>query len=164
MNEKKEKKLVEKYLNFFQKYKKTVFGTINIDCEDGWFDILDQCLNKIKYFCELCSKNDNKTASINILQIKEKFSVLRIHFITQNLNDLEKQIFEDIIFSTEKKSSVTCEITGAEGEKCERGRWYKTLCYEEARKGGYTACRPEIEKYWKHKDEKLQRDENNNIS
>ena len=51
-------------------------------------------------------------------------------------------------------SENTCEITGEMGVLCHRGGWFKTLCYEEARKLEYKAWNESIEKYWKQKDKK----------
>lgn len=124
-----------------------------IDVEDGWYNLLDHCMKKLQYFCDICSK-DGRDVQVVADQIKEKFGGLRFYVSIYGTENVEDCIIDDIISEAERKAVNTCEITGENGSLCNRGGWYKTLCRKEARKLGYVASNEETEKYWKTKDEK----------
>ena len=154
MDEKLELELVKKYPKILQNFRgdpKTTCMAWGIEAESGWFNLLDQCMEKLQYFCDLCSKN-GREVQVVADQIKEKFSDLCFYVSVYGANDLEDKIIYDIISEAERKSRRTCEVTGEDGVHCQRGRWYKTLCRKEARKLGYVACNEDTEKYWQKKD------------
>lgn len=155
MKEELQLALYKKYPKILQDFrgdpKKTCMAW-GFECQDGWYDILDECMEKLQYFCDLCSK-EGRTVQVVANQIKEKFGDLRFYISVSGGNITENKIIDDIISDVEKKSRNTCEITGDGGSVCKRGGWYKTLCRKEARKLGYVACNEETEKYWKVKDE-----------
>lgn len=122
-----------------------------IEVEDGWYELLDLCMKKMQYFCDLCSK-DGREVQVVADQIKEKFGGLRFYVSVYGAENIEDSIIDDIISEAERKAVNTCEITGENGCLCNRGSWYKTLCRKEARKLGYVASNEETEKYWKIKD------------
>jgi len=124
-----------------------------IEVEDGWYKLLDECMEKLQYFCDLCSK-DGREVQVVADQIKEKFSDLRFYVSVYGADAIENSIIDDIISEAERKSRQTCEVTGERGEACKRGGWYRTLCYEQARKDGYVGCNESTEAYWKEKDAK----------
>ncbi len=124
-----------------------------MQCENGWFNLLDECMNKLQYFCNLCSKN-GREVQVVASTIKEKYSTLRFYVDIEGANEIESKIIDDLVSEAERKSERTCEVTGKDGESCVRHGWYKTLCYEEARKQGYTACNKGVEEWWKNKDAK----------
>jgi 5'(3')-deoxyribonucleotidase len=95
-----------------------------IECDIGWFDIIDEALKGI---LEIAYEEDD---NIQVVQIKEKFGGLRIYY------DLESEIdedrvrrLEDIVYNAESLSYKTCEVCGEEG-KVRKGGWIKTLCDE----------------------------------
>ena len=151
-----EAKLVEKYpkilVNIHGDPKRTCMA-FGLECGDGWHDLLDDCMNKLQYICNICS-SDSRDVQVVADQIKEKFGTLRFYVSAYGANEIENDIIDDIISEAERKSSHTCEVTGDRGELCKRGGWYRTLCYEQARKDGYFACDENTEKFWKEKDEK----------
>jgi hypothetical protein len=156
MKKELELELVKKYPKILRDYKGDMMETCmawGMECDDGWFKLLDKCMEKLQYFCDLCSK-DGTEVQVVASQIKEKYGTLRFYTSVYGANGIEDDIIDDIINQTEIKSSRTCEISGEHGEPCHIGSWYKTLSYEEARRLNYKACNPETEKYWEEKDER----------
>lgn len=90
---------------------------------DGWFDIIDQALNKLY-----------KIEGIKVLECKEKFAQLRIYINVWDNSEANK-----ILEEAEFKSQYVCEICGVSGERRKKlsGYWIKTLCSHHARIYGY---------------------------
>jgi hypothetical protein len=156
MNEKLEIQLVKKYPKILRDYKGDIMQTaLYFGCqhEDGWYNLLDKCMEKLQYFCDLCSTDDREVQVISTT-IKEKYGTLRFYVSVYGANSIENNIIDDIINQAEAESARTCEVTGNHGEACRRGGWYRTLSYEQARKDGYVACNESTEAYWKEKDAK----------
>ena len=120
---------------------------------DGWNDLHDKCMEKLQYFCDLCTKNGSPIQVV-ATQIKSKFATLSFYYSGEGGTRIEWDIIDDIISQTERLSAQVCEVSGKRGELCRKGGWYMTLCYEEARKLGYKACNPSTEEYWVEKDAK----------
>lgn len=155
MKKELELKLVEKYPKILRDYGGDVTETalcFGFQHDDGWYNLLDKCMEKLQYFCDLCSK-DGREVQVVADTIKEKFGGLRFYVTVYEADDIEDRIIDDIISEAERKAATTCEMTGESGDLCKRGSWLKTLCRAEARKMGYVACDEELEKYWKKKDE-----------
>ena len=95
--------LKEKYSHLFEE---RFWG---FDCNDGWYDLLDEMLSKIQHY------------QIKIVQIKEKFAQLRVY--TEHIDEEVEKIIE--IY--EDRSIKTCEICGKRGEIRNTG-WIRTLC------------------------------------
>lgn len=90
----------------------------NIECRDGWFNLIYETLKKIH--------DINK--SVKIFRIKEKLGALRIYARTEKdkNNNWEKII--DIIDLSEIKSKKICEICGEIGSLINFHGWLKTIC------------------------------------
>jgi hypothetical protein len=156
MDKELELKLVKKYSKILKDYKGDMMQTCmawGMECDNGWYNLLDKCMEKLQYFCDICSKNGEEVQVV-ANQAKEKYSTLRFYVSVYGANSIENNIIDDIINQAEAESARTCEVSGKHGESCHRGGWYKTLCYEEARKLGYVACNESTESYWKEKDAK----------
>ena len=155
MKEELQLELVKKYPKILKHFRGDPMHTCmawGVDTESGWYKLLDECMKKMQYFCDLCSK-DGREVQVVADQIKEKYGDLRFYVSVYGADKIEDDIIDDIIYEAERKSRNTCEVTGENGVLCKRGGWFKTLCREEARKHGYVACCEETEKYWKSKDE-----------
>ena len=151
-----ELELVKKYPKILRDYKGDMMQTCmawGMEHDDGWYKLLDKCMEKLQYFCDLCSKNGEEVQVV-ANQIKEKYGTLRFYTSVYNGDNTQHDIIDDIIDQAEAKSAYTCEVTGEHGEPCKKGGWYRTLCYEQARKDGYIACKESTEEYWKEKDTK----------
>ena len=151
-----ELELVKKYPKILRDYKGDMMQTCmawGMEHDDGWYKLLDKCMEKLQYFCDLCSK-DGEEVQVVANQIKEKYGSLSFYTSVYGGDNIQHDIIDDIIDQAERKSAYTCEVTGEHGELCKKGGWYRTLCYEQARKDGYVACKESTEAYWKEKDEK----------
>ena len=164
MEKELELKLVEKYPNILRDYGGDMTQTCmawGICTDAGWYNLLDNCMNKLQYFCDLCSK-DGRVVQVIANQLKEKYSTLRFYYTIEGANDVESRIIDNIVSAAEMASERTCEVTGKDGTSCARHGWYKTLCYEEARKLGYIACDEGTEEYWQTKDKKNESQQTDN--
>jgi len=151
-----ELELVKKYPKILRDYKGDKMETCmawGMECDDGWYAVLDKCMEKLQYFCDLCTSSEEEVQVV-ATQIKEKFGTLSFYTSVYGANSIENSIIDNIIDAAEIKSAHTCEVTGKEGTVCKRGGWYRTLSYEQARKDGYVACNESTEAYWKEKDAK----------
>ena len=156
MDKELELDLVKKYPKILRDYKGDSMKTCmawGIEMDGGWKVLLDKCMHKLQYFCDLCSK-DERDVQVVATQLKEKYGILAFYFTVEGGTREDWDIIDDIISETERKSAQVCEVTGEYGVLCKKNGWYKTLCYEEARKNGYVACNEETEKYWVEKDKK----------
>ena len=156
MNTALELELVRKYPKILRDYKGDKMETCmswGMECDDGWYDLLDKCMEKLQYFCDLCFY---KSGQVQVVanQIKEKFGTLSFYISVYDADTIQSSIIDDIITEAEIRSAHTCEVTGKAGTVCKRGGWYRTLSYEQARKDGYVACNESTEAYWKEKDAK----------
>jgi hypothetical protein len=107
-----------------EKHKDILF--CGIECNSGWYDLVDECLTKLKTIYP----------KIKICQIKEKFGGLRVYeeTIYSEINLDRDKIFESIcavIDIYEAKSYEICEVCSKPGVLRTKGhRWIRTLCDE----------------------------------
>ena len=158
MDKELEQKLVDKYPKILKDYGGDPMYTsmcFGFQHENGWLELTEKCLQKLQYFCDICSK-DGREVQVVATTIKEKLSSLGFYYYMEGANELESDIIDDIVSEAERRSEYTCEVSGESGVTCKKwGCWYKTLSYEQARKQGYVACNEETEKHWQEKDAKL---------
>ena len=156
MNQELELQLVKKYPKILSEYggdpKQTCLA-FGFEFDNGWYKLIDECMSKLQYFCDLCSK-DGSEVQVVANQAKEKYGSLSFYTSVYGGDNIQHDIIDDIIDQAERKSAYTCEVTGEHGESCKKGGWYRTLCYEQARKDGYVACKESTEEYWQEKDKK----------
>jgi hypothetical protein len=160
MKEELQLELVKKYPKILKDFRGDPRQTclaFGIETGSGWYELLDKCMNKLQYFCDLCSK-EGREVQVVANQVKEKYGSLRFYVSVHGANEIESDILHNIIDHTEMMSSQICEESGEHGVPCVKWGWYKTLCYEEARKQGYKACDEGTESYWKEKDEGKHKD------
>jgi len=152
-----EKQLLDKYPKILRDMggdPRVTCMAFGIECDNGWYSILDKCMEKLQYFCDICAKV-NSPVQVVADQIKEKFGTLQFYFSVEGeVEDYQLQysIIENIIDNAQLESRYTCEITGDSGALCKKGRWLKTLCRQNAKHLGYVAADPELQKYWDSKD------------
>lgn len=154
MKKELELELVKKYPRILRDYGGDPMQTClswGFEFGDGWKTLIENCLKKLQYFCDLCSKN-GKEVQVIANQAKEKYGTLCFYVSIYGADSIENGIINDIINQAELESHQTCEETGTYGTLCVKNGWYKTLSYEEARKLGYKACNENTESYWKEKD------------
>lgn len=122
------------------------FPLAYIECDNGWFDIIDAALRTIHG--HITSRNNQILSNIEwhaqrdigeeipdwrretelleypqVQQIKEKFGGLRIYL------SWEDDYIYGIINMAEAMAARTCEVCGDHGE-LRGGSWFKTLCDE----------------------------------
>lgn len=104
-----------------------------IEVNDGWFDIIDSFLSAlVKYFNNGPIDRDS-LVGFKIIQIKEKFGVIRIYY------DNGDRVISNLVRMAEILSSKTCEMTGHPGSLCVKGGWYKTLSKSKAEEFGFSS-------------------------
>ena len=110
MKEELQQKLLETYPNYFS-------TNFYIECDDGWYDILDNMMYTIKkheyhidQIKKLYPERELEYTQLYFLQIKEKFGTLRIYtmggdFYTRGVIDMAEGL-----------SSRICEFSGNKGK------------------------------------------------
>jgi hypothetical protein len=81
----------------------------------GWTNIILEMKEKLKPY------------DVHIIEIKEKWGVLKVIYNFEG-TETDKNELQKIIDEAEEKSSVTCEICGNPGEFINNHGWLKTLC------------------------------------
>ena len=100
-----------------------------IDCESGWYDIIDHMCAAIQVYLE--HELADEEIDPYFTSIKEKFGILRIE--VQNAD----KVINTIVKGCEKLSCQICEYCGRDGELYCSSRYknwshYKTLCLDHA--------------------------------
>lgn len=107
----------------------TSFSIFGIQCEDGWFSLLD----KLCYDIELCLDDDEEFI---VNQIKQKWGGLRFYYDTDSKSSDK---IDSLVSLAEEQSFTICEICGKSGETVQtKGMW--TLCpehFEQQKKGTF---------------------------
>lgn len=111
MKEELQKQLQTKYPNLINE-------SLDIDCGDGWYNLLDETLNILKHEIE------HKHVECHILQIKEKFGGLRFYM---NGGDT---FTDGVICLAESMSYHICDVCGNVGKAKNKGGWARTRCEE----------------------------------
>ena len=120
----KNQTLIVKYPEFFEwvknnnpnspKYSIDLFG---IECNDGWYELLDNLMDSIKGYC-----SSNNKPYINVTQIKEKFGGLRFYYTGGD------ELIAGMVWFAEDISLKTCEYCGKPGVLRTDRSWYVTSC------------------------------------
>lgn len=124
MNEKLESKLYEKYPKIFMSDSDISFW--GIECDDGWYDLIDELCAIIQNW----NNNKSEIDQITVIQIKEKFGTLRFYY------DGGDNFIDGSVSFAERISSKICETCGNSG-KLRHDSWMVTLCdnhYDERQK------------------------------
>lgn len=129
MTEEKQKQIIADYPEFFKGIGKSpqesclAFG---LECEDGWFNIIETCCALIKHHYK-----NKKDIDFEFLQVKEKFGTLRLYYQGGD------SFVAGVIKMAENLSARVCEMSGNPGKLRKKGMWYKTLCEQEAERLGF---------------------------
>ena len=112
-----ERELIKKYLQLFQDINKPPTESLmcfGCECGDGWYNLLDETLDKIS---RVCSKE------YRLVQVKEKYGSLRIYDISGN------EAVWNITDEAEQRSVKICEVCGKPGKLYGKG-WVVCRCKE----------------------------------
>jgi len=134
MTPEKEKTLLERHPRFLKQRSlpatKSCLGR-GIECDDGWFDLLDNCLTKIDAAYVRIPDVYKTEYFVTAAQIKEKFGGLRLYLdYSYDVNLPDPPALLDIlnaIKEAEQVSFETCETCGAPGSLRGKG-WLRTAC------------------------------------
>jgi hypothetical protein len=107
------------------------------NCEEGWRELLERACARIEAALV-------EGSTFRVLQIKEKFGVLRFYWDGEMSAPVKAKVEEAIALAT-ARSACTCEICGLEGRLYSRGGWLATACPHHAR-GDAVSIRPGFEK------------------
>lgn len=155
MSPEKQEALFNKYPDIFRERSWSPQETCmcwGLEMDGGWYDIIDSlCANLtlLKRYTGL---------EIVFRQTKQKLGTLRVYWrldtfpvsATHEEQKIWWNIVEALVGEAERCSAQTCEITGEYGELCvSESGWYKTLCKEEAKKGGCIT----LDEYRKRREE-----------
>ena len=88
-----------------------------IECEDGWFDLIDSLCYTIQWWISNC-----EMPPVRIVQVKEKCGTLRFHF--RGGNDVTRGMKA----MAETMSASLCETCGSPGKLRDELRYQQTLC------------------------------------
>lgn len=131
MNIELQQNLYDKYPNLFSNKDKTPQEScmsFGIECDTGWYDILDTVCSTIKNREE--NLNNRKKYNpeyvsdftpVTFDQIKEKFGGLRIYYSGGD------DYIRGVISMAEDISYKICEVCGNKGQPSKIG-WIRTLC------------------------------------
>lgn len=92
MNRENSQRLIESYPELLHK-------DFHFECGDGWFDIINEMLRRVK----------ESSFPQKVIQIKEKYGYMFVYLYQSN------QELQDIINDAREKSKSTCEICGNAG-------------------------------------------------
>jgi hypothetical protein len=132
MKKELESQLVNKYPKILKDYEGDPMQTCmawGLATGDGWYDILDEAMAKIQYFCDMCSK-DGREVQLIASQIKTKFGSLRFYVDIIGANEIENKILNDFVDKAERKSYSSCEVCGNYAKPSREGSWVQTICDE----------------------------------
>lgn len=121
---------VEKYPHVFARKASSIepFAMFGIECEKGWYSILNQLFACIDNHLEWKNRNkeDEEKLSFILTQVKEKYGTLRFYY------DGGDDRIDGMVRMAEAMSAVTCEVCGNAGRMRGHG-WFYTACDEHTR-------------------------------
>ena len=98
-----------------------------VSCYSGWYRILDRLDSELNYL----------DPEYKVLEVKEKFGILRFHFESSK-SEIVAEIMANCVRRAEYESSLTCEFCGNgfgayfkerdESVSLRKMGWVKTLC------------------------------------
>lgn len=121
-----QEKLFLKYPDIFQQKDMSMMQTCmcwGIECNDGWYDLINQLCHEIKLHIDFNLGKDEKKDLVQVqaTQVKEKYGTLRFYHTGGN------KFIDGLVWMAEGMSRHLCEICGSPGFLRE-GSWVTTRC------------------------------------
>lgn len=115
---------IEKEQVLYAKYPELLKDLIYIECDDGWYNLLDKAFEELSKFKDL-----------KLCQVKSKFASLRLYYdlpmyIEAN-NSYGYEEVDAVVSKYESESKRTCEACGKPGRGVSCGGWLMTLCTDD---------------------------------
>ena len=101
-----------------QRYPKIFSNNFWFECDDGWFEIINNLCCKIQAYTDDFDKIEQPVAE----QVKEKFGGLRFYISGGD------EYIRKIISEAENEATKTCETCGAPGFRFVTRGWYRCRC------------------------------------
>ena len=120
MNNELQSKLYTTYPKLFAQKDLSAIDTCmcwGIDCNDGWYFILDSLCNGIQSYINL-----NNTRQIEFVQVKQKFGSLRVY------TDGHDELIDGMIYFAEYLSFHVCETCGSSKNVGHTMGWVEAIC------------------------------------
>jgi len=135
MEQKLEKKLVDKYPLLFKDYHGSPTQTalaFGFECGNGWYNIIDNLGSKLEPLIKLfILEHDEEEIYPTAFQVKEKFGGLRF-YMTTSTDEMDK-----LVDLAEEESYKTCEQCGTKDNvNTNNEGWMVTLCDKCRNKSG----------------------------
>jgi hypothetical protein len=128
MSPEKDEILCKKYPLIFKHRNGPIMDTCmawGVDCEDGWFDLLDTLCGEIQRHVDWKSKDlsqeEKESLQVVASQVKEKFGTLRFYYYGGD------DTTDGMIDMAEALSAKICEDCGVPGQLRTNG-WHRTVC------------------------------------
>ena len=120
MTPENQEKLINVYPGLFSEvHHQMPYSLFGFECDDGWFDLLHECIQEIKEACE------KEKLDIKVNQIKEKYGTLRFYVCSY------PESIRKIIDKAEERSAKTCESCGKPATVIKvRPHWVQCCCEE----------------------------------
>ena len=117
----------EKQAELFKRHPKIFSDLKWMECDDGWFDLIDMLCqviqNEWNNHSYRMTEEEKAEGQPLAVQVKEKFGGLRFYIVGGNANE----VIYGAIRMAECMSFKICESCGVPGHK-QPGGWIKTLC------------------------------------
>jgi hypothetical protein len=105
----------------YRKHARLLPNSIPIQCDNGWYHIIDVLLDTIKFHIQ----HNNPKLKFRVDTIKEKFGALRFYYNV----DVGDSRIEGMVSAMEQLSAKVCEQCGSPEGKIENlTSWRKCLC------------------------------------
>ncbi len=119
------------------KYPEQFKSLNNIECEDGWYDIISSCCDIIDQHMKGNIRKQNENLDFYWTQQKSKFAGLRLYGHGEN------DFISGVIRVSEAISYSICQFCGNKGFRCYREAWVETLCDKCRIENNYEICKKE---------------------
>lgn len=129
MNEENNRKLTEEFPRLLRKSvaHPAPLQFRGIEAGDGWYALINQLLIDIE--AKAITAGISKRKWPRVLQIKEKFGVLRFSIDISAFDATDLELVRNMISAAETKSLEICEECGAPGT-LHQGDWFYVKCHE----------------------------------
>ena len=103
------------------KHGKILPRNLEVKCDSGWYDIINSLLTSMSNYIRM----NNPQVKLQIVEIKEKFGLLRVQYGFKDIPDLR---IDGMVRAICDLSATICEVCGSHHATLSNGDFRKTLC------------------------------------